>query len=92
MKGLGGGEEEEGGGERDEPEDLEDLVDFWIAGNEGKAGSHLGEDGSAGPDVDLCRRRGVSGWREGREERESVRRWCSVVRRGGLREGGTRGW
>lgn len=49
-------EKEEGGkeGREDEPEDLEDLVDFRVAGDEGQTGSHLGKDGSAGPDVDLC--------------------------------------
>ena len=35
-------------------EDLEDLVDFRIAGEERFARPHLGEDGAAGPHVDTC--------------------------------------
>jgi hypothetical protein len=34
------------------PEDLEDLVDLRVTGEQGLAGAHLGEDGADGPHID----------------------------------------
>lgn len=42
------------GREGSAPEDAEDLVNLAVAGHERQARGHLGKDGRAGPDVDLC--------------------------------------
>jgi hypothetical protein len=36
----------------DEPEDLEDLVDLRVTGEQGLAGAHFGEDAAYRPHVD----------------------------------------
>jgi len=38
----------------EDAEDLEDLVDFRVAGEEGLASGHLGEDATDRPHVDAC--------------------------------------
>jgi len=42
------------GGRAQDAEDLEDLIDFAVAGEKGFTGGHLGEDATHTPHVDAC--------------------------------------